>query len=187
MAICVMAAVVIAEPAVANGDVVSIQGDAKASAWWLRTSFHPSGKDVMGLPISQIRSDWCAANELTLELFPQDARSDPNFPLDRLMNELGLSFAISGRFDGVRDLAAIIGVFQTCSGSQGTFLLTGQANPKRVVAVETIAKQAQFSALQAEGQDGVNVWECFACDGIARYRWRASQGRFTLQPTVHFQ
>src|SRR5215468_6307075 len=43
-----------------------------AEAWWLRTRYHPFGKEVRGIPLAKVHSTWCKANEFRKDLFPKE-------------------------------------------------------------------------------------------------------------------
>src|SRR5437763_15116071 len=84
-------------------------------AWWLRTEYHPFGKEVRGIPVATIRADWCKANEFRKELFPKKlaASFEDKSP-----------FAADGFFDGSKTRQTVlVGAYETCAGKRGVFLL----------------------------------------------------------------
>jgi len=95
---------------------VRIAPEPKSYAWWLRAEFHPFETEVRGIPITKIRRTWCKATEFRNDLFLPEAAP-------YLQHSGGLSFSV-GSVDGSKaKQTALIGVYETCAGARGSFLL----------------------------------------------------------------
>ncbi len=147
-------------------------------AWWLRLEYHPFGTDVRGIPVARIRTGWCKANELRRELFPlEEAKS---------FEGSGLSFAVDGFFDGSKTKqTALVGVYETCKGEHGVFLLVlarPQGKPPAIKFVQEIPGEREFAMVYAEDASTIAVQHCMECDHFSKYRWNKARRRFVLLP-----
>src|SRR5947209_2984407 len=86
---------ILASPALAQQPFAAVKPGK--DSWWLRTSFNPMHTEVRGIPVAQIRPNWCKATEFTRVLMPKKEMDEEGS--DRLMDEVGLSFAVTGNFD----------------------------------------------------------------------------------------
>lgn len=145
-------------------------------AWWLRTSFTPAHTEVRGIPVAQIRKNWCKATEYTAERMPQkEMREEAS---DKIMKEAGLSFAVTGSFDRSKTKqTALVGVYQECGGKKGSFLLVIDEGTSKVRFVEATPGEHQFLAVGASKTDIVTA-TCLECDGGGVLRWNAKRKAF---------
>lgn len=149
-------------------------GDA---AWWLRTSFNPTGTEVRGIPVGKIKSDWCKATEFTRALMPKKEMEAEES--GKVMDEAKLSFSLQGKFDQSKtEQIALTGVYQTCAGVKGSFLLIIDADTKKVRFVDATPNEEQFAILQLSRKGGIAMWTCMECDGYSILRWNAKKKAF---------
>ena len=100
---------------------VTIEGDLKTAAWWGLADFHPFETEVRGIPVNQIRKNWCKATEFRKDLIPKEILFEEG--VDE-MEASKLSFALEGHFDGSANTqTALVGVYQECSGQKGRFIM----------------------------------------------------------------
>jgi hypothetical protein len=148
-------------------------------AWWLRTEFHPFERQVRGIPISQIRSAWCKATEFRKDLFPADFASD-------IDGSAGLSFSVDGPFDGSKiKQTALLGVYETCAGETGTFLLVlawSQTGRPAIRFIHEMPAQHQFAILGPVRDSTISVFHCMSCDHVTQFKWDKSKARFVRLP-----
>lgn len=172
-----------------QGLLVTLNPDADGIAWSEHTEFQPRGMSIRGIPVRQLRSDWCKASEFTLQAFPDSARRHGRYGLDQLMSTLGATFSTSGTFGTGKRLDVLLGVFETCQGQRANFLLVldpERAGQDGIVQLEEISKRATFVYLQTD-RTGESFWtvSCFACDDPGtRYRWDPRRGRFVADPHI---
>jgi hypothetical protein len=147
-------------------------------AWWLRTEYHPFGTDVRGIPVAKIRHGWCRANEFRKDLFPPDEAA--SFEGSRP------GFAVDGFFDGSKTRqTALVGVYETCKGRRGAFLLVmalPEGKPPVVKFVQEIPGEREFAMVYAEDASTVAMYHCMECDQVSKYRWNKARKRFVLLP-----
>lgn len=145
-------------------------------AWWLRTSFTPLHTEIRDIPIAQIRKGWCKATEYTFDLMPQKEMREGES--EKAMKEAGLTFAVTGSFDrsNTRQLT-LVGVYQTCAGQTGSFLLVMDEESKKVRFIDGRPSEHQFAAVSANKNDIV-VTYCLECDSGAVLRWNAKKKAF---------
>jgi hypothetical protein len=146
-----------------------------AEAWWLRASFNPLHTEVRGIPVAQIRRNWCKASEYTRELIPNalllEGGSDT-------MKEAGLAFSLEGNFDSSKvKQVALVGVYQTCAGQKGSFLLVIDEGTSKVRFLDTSPGKTQFAVLAADKNDIV-LLHCMECDIGGTLRWSAKKKAF---------
>ena len=95
---------------------VTVEGDLKSAAWWVLADFHPFTTEVRGIPVNQIRKNWCKATEFRKDLFPRQLLFDGNVDL---MEADKMSFAVEGHFDGsAASEVALVGLPGMC-GQEG--------------------------------------------------------------------
>jgi hypothetical protein len=142
-------------------------------AWWLRTEFRPFGTEVRGIPVGQIRSTWCKATEFRRELFPKELDADI----------ADASFTVDGNFDrsGMAQ-SALVGVYETCAGERGSFLLV-LASPSNATPVVRFVHEwpgdRQFTVISRRRDNSIEVSHCMDCDDLSTLKWSRSQRRFT--------
>jgi hypothetical protein len=154
---------------------VTVKPEPKMEAWWLRAEFHPMDAQVRGIPVAQIRRNWCKATEYTRDLIPKELLEESG---SDTMKETGLSFSVTGNFDRSKTRqVALVGVYQTCGGLKGSFLLVIDEDTKKVRFVNASASKTQFAVLAADKNDIVILY-CMECDVGGRLRWNAKQKKF---------
>jgi hypothetical protein len=155
-------------------EFVKIAPEPKSSVWWLRSEFHPFETDVRKIPVSAIRKSWCKATEFRKGLFPAEAVSDLEHGGD-------LAFSIDGSFDGSKTRqTALIGVYETCTGERGSFLLVLALPPNKQPKIMFVREMPheQFGMLMVLPDSTIQVFHCMECDSATQFRWSKSRRRF---------
>ncbi|HEY3679467.1 MAG TPA: hypothetical protein VGL45_12185 [Bradyrhizobium sp.] len=147
-------------------------------AWWLRTEYHPFGTDVRGIPVAKVHAGWCKANEFRKDLFPP-AEAASFEGSDR-------PFAVDGFFDGSKiRQTALVGVYETCKGQRGAFLLVlawHDGKPAAVKFVQEIPGEREFATVGIVDASTLVVHHCMECDHFSKFRWNKARRRFVLLP-----
>jgi hypothetical protein len=100
---------------------------------------------------------------------------------ERIMDEAGLSFAVEGNFDRSKTKQlAVVGVYETCGGEKGTFLLVIDKDTSRIRFVDGSPSNAQFAVLATQKSDIVMLF-CMECDNSATLRWNAKKKVFVWE------
>jgi hypothetical protein len=175
-----LAFLVVLAPAIGRAQqnaFLTISPQPEGYAWWLRTEYHPFGTEVRGIPVSRIRANWCKANEFREDLFPSDlAQSFTGHD----------AFAIDGHFDGSRIMqTALVGVYETCKGKRGAFLLVlalPQGKPPAIRLTVEIPGEHEFARLFGVDDSTIGVLHCMECDHISKFKWNKAKRRFVLLP-----
>jgi hypothetical protein len=145
-------------------------------AWWLRASFNPMHTEVRGIPVKRIRPNWCKATEYTRELMPKKEMEEEGS--GKLMDEVGLSFSVTGNYDRSKSKQiALVGVYETCAGQKGRFLLVIDEGTKKVRFLDATPSKTQFAVLSPDKRDIVVLY-CMECDNGAILRWNAKKKAF---------
>lgn len=159
-------------------EFVKIAPEPKSYAWWLRAEFHPFGTEIRGIPVAKIRRTWCKATEFRNDLFPPEAMHD-------LTHTDGLAFSVDGSFDGskVRQ-TALMGVYESCKGQKGSFLLVLSDPPGGPSMVRFVHEMPDepFGMLTALPDSTIQVFFCLECDLTAKFKWDKTRGRFRQLP-----
>lgn len=171
-------------PARGEGPFLTIQGDLKSIAWWVLADFHPFTTEVRGIPVSQIRKNWCKATEFRKDLIPRELLFEGGADG---MEASKLSFAIEGHFDGSsRKQIALVGVYQECAGQKGSFILILDqpiAHEKaKIRFVSAVPTDRQFGALEQGKDNAIIAWSCMDCDGYSVLRWDPKKHKFDWLP-----
>ena len=149
-----------------------------SEAWWLRTRYHPFGKEVRGIPATKIRGNWCKANEFRKELFPKKLAAD--------FEGRNSPFASDGSFDGSRTpQTALVGAYETCAGKRGVFLLIVNrpaGKPPAVIFVEEIPGEREFAAVETFKDGAIVMLHCLECDNATQFRWSKAGKQFVRLP-----
>lgn len=157
---------------------VTFISNNKMEAWWLRASFNPMHTQVRGIPVAKIKDGWCKATEFTRDLMPTKEMAEEGS--DKLIDELKLSFLLEGTFDRSKTRqVATVGVYETCAGQKGTFLLVIDKDTSRVRFVDATPSKTQFAILAPDRKDVVVLY-CLECDDSAKLRWNAKKKVFAL-------
>jgi hypothetical protein len=169
----------------AQQSFVTVAPEPKHYDWWLRAEFHPFHKEVRGIPVGKIHKGWCKATEFTKDLFPSEVIFEGGRDV---MADSRLSFAVEGSFDGskVRQ-TAIVGVYESCAGGKGNFLLIldqSRSGPQAIRFIQAGESTPSFVALAVLPDASILVVNCMGCDeAAARLQWDKSKRRFVwLQP-----
>jgi hypothetical protein len=143
----------------------------------LGADFHPFGQTVRGIPIKEISQNWCKANEFTDELFPNELANVSPAADVAAIKKAGGSFSLAENFDGVNQLTALVGVYETCEKKVGTFLmlLNSKANGKSGIAFLKQYDKAFFAFLMPRPNNRILFADCFGCDGGLIYTWTGSE------------
>jgi hypothetical protein len=164
---------------------VTINGDPTTTAWWLLAEFQPFTTEVRGIPVNQIRKNWCRATEFRRDLIPEDLLVEKGVDL---MAQANLSFALEGHLDGSAvNQVALVGVYQECAGKKGTFtlVLDQLADGKRKVRfVSASPTDHQFSALGKGEGNTIVAWNCMDCDIRAVLKWDRKKRKFDWVPDL---
>jgi hypothetical protein len=164
-----------------QSNFVNTAPEPSSYAWWLRTEFHPFEERVQGIPIGQIRKTWCKATEFRKDLFPSDLASD-------LDQNGGLSFSVDGFFDGSKTKqTALLGVYESCTGERGTFLLVlawPRSGQPTIRFIHEIPGEHQFAVLGPVRNSTISVFHCMECDHLTQFKWDKSKGRFVMLPPL---
>ena len=89
------------------------------------------------------------------------------------MKEYGLSFSVTGNFDRSKTRqVALVGVYQTCDGQKGSFLLVIDEDTRRIRFVDTTPSKTQFAVLAPDKNDIVILYR-MECDNGGTLRWNA--------------
>src|SRR5258708_846352 len=75
---------------------------------------------ISGVPIRNVAEDWCRANQFKKELFPSGLLDES---LEDSLDGTGTSFAVSLSPGNSPPLEASLGIYETCQGKRGTFLI----------------------------------------------------------------
>jgi hypothetical protein len=145
-------------------------------AWWLGAEYHPFGQTVRGIPIKDIKSNWCKANEFTNELFPKELTDGlPGADVETIEKDGG-TFSVVRKFGGANKQTALVGVYETCDRKVGTFLMLLKANRngKSRIAYLKEYDEAFFSYLMPRPKDRILFADCYGCDGASVYTWTGS-------------
>jgi hypothetical protein len=144
--------------------------------WWMRAQFHPTETKVRGIPVQAIRKTWCKASEFRRELFPPELQDDLK----------SRTFAIDGFFDGSKSrLTALVGVYETCEGYGGTFvLILGRPRqdplkqpPPTVRFISEKSTGYPFAVIKAGPDSSIVLDDCRFCD-LDSLKWDRSRRRF---------
>lgn len=156
-----------------SNSFVTIAPQPSYYAWWLRAQFRPFEVQVRGIPIAEISATWCKATEFRKDLFPPEAAAD--------IEPGHGSFSIDGHFDGSKlRQTALIGVYETCSGQRGSFLLV-LAHPQSKLPEIRFRHEfpgAEFGVLMVLPDATIQVFHCMECDNFTGFRWDKSMKRF---------
>lgn len=172
--------------------LIELNPEPDGHAWWLRTDFQPRGKSIRGIAVKAFQPQWCAANEITLEAFPESVRTGGQWSLNKMVSELGARFAMSGTFGSGEQLEVFLGAFNSCDGQRGIFLSVlapgrGRGND-RIVQVEVLGSVPGFLYIEPDQDGGTfSIVSCFACDDLGQiYRWDANADKFIKrEPYIH--
>jgi hypothetical protein len=151
-----------------QNNFLSVAPEPQVYAWWLRTEFHPFDVEVRGISIGKIRATWCKATEFRKDLFPSNLQSE-------LDQSRGLSFAVDGFFNGSKTKqTALVGVYESCAGEKGTFLLvldSPRSGPPTIRFIQEMPADHQFAMLRALPDSTILVFHCMlyglrSCDSV---------------------
>lgn len=154
-------------------------------AWWAQDStIRPMGKHVSGVPLKQLNEkvgdgSWCYAAAFEPRSFVSASRR-VQAEIDTTMREARTPlFTASGPFTGGVQLNAVVGSYEGCDGTIGTFILiTDKAGPQpNVVYVEAFSKWQGLAWIAYEA-DGLTLSSCFECGHLQRLYYDKTRKRF---------
>ena len=155
---------------------VTVPPGSKMEAWWLRAQFHPMHTEVRGIPVGKIRPDWCKATEYKRELFPKELLIENGTDLMAYSHQ---SFALTGHFDRSKSRqVALVGVYQTCGGEKGSFLLIIDADTRKVRFVDAIPSKTQYAVLSLASRNTIALFHCMECHDSGLLRWNPKKKTF---------
>jgi hypothetical protein len=159
-------------------DFVSVDALFKEThPWWMRARFHPFETQVRGIQVQAIRKTWCRASEFRRELFPPELQDDLR----------SRTFAIDGFFDGSKSrLTALVGVYETCEGYGGTFVLIlglsrQDALKHGAPTVRFVSERPTaypFAVIKTLPDSSIVLDDCRFCDDGNSLKWDRSRRRF---------
>lgn len=159
-------------------------------AWWLRSTFNATGREVRGIPVARLGPGWCNANVFSLDAFPPEVRSGDR-GLDAMLAADAGAFSMRGTY-GERPLEIMLGVYRTCAGAAGDFLLVLDATrsarePQRIVQLEVLSTRPAFLYLMPTSTpEAIRIVSCFQCDHMGEWRWDPARARFSAVPDPEF-
>src|SRR5262245_24148543 len=155
---------------------VTVPPGPKLEAWWLRAQFNPTHTEVRGIPVAKIRANWCKATEYRRELFPKELLVEKGVDLMAYSHQ---SFALTGSFDGSKTKqVALVGVYQTCGGEKGSFLLIIDESTHKIRFVDAEARKTQYAALARAPRNAIGLFYCMECDDSGLLRWNPKKQAF---------
>lgn len=158
---------------------VSIKAEPNGFAWWIGSKSFPFGTTIRGLHVTKINPQWCRASEFSSDIFPDEQYFRRR---SKEMAEERVTYSLSGKFDGIRDLTALVGVYESCVGSRGTFLIlleNTSAKEVRPIFVNEYRKPAQWAGLHvSEKKNEISVWGCLGCDDVSTLEWNPKTNTF---------
>ena len=156
--------------------LVTVPPGSKPEAWWLRAQFHPMHTEVRGIPVAKIRRNWCKATEYKRELFPKNLLVENGTDMMALSHQ---AFSLTGNFDRSKTRqVALVGVYQTCGGEKGSFLLIIDEDTRKVRFVDATASKTQYAALVLAPGNTIALFNCMECDNAGLLRWNAKRKAF---------
>ena len=118
------------------------------------------------------------ANEFRKELVPPDEAKS--------FEGSQLSFAVDGFFDGSRTKqTALVGVYETCKGKRGTFLLVlalPEGKPPAVRFIREVPGEHEFAMVMIADSSTIAMFHCMECDHISKFKWSKTKKTFVLLP-----
>ena len=166
---------------------VTIEGDRKDTGWWDLADFHPFTTYVRGIPVNQIRKNWCKATEFSKELIPKQLLLVDG---QDQMDANRVFFAVEGNLDGsATKQVALVGVYQECAGEKGSFVLILDqpisTKKARVRFVHSWKTDRQFAVLEKSKGNLITLWTCMACDEQrSDLQWDRKKRKFGWLPGV---
>jgi hypothetical protein len=104
---------------------------------------------------------------------------------EKMMKQYGMSFSTVGNFDRSKtQQAALVGVYQTCAGQKGSFLLVLDEGSKKIRFVDASPSKTQFAILTGDKKDIVIMY-CLECDVGGVLRWNAKKKAFGWVKSGH--
>jgi hypothetical protein len=155
---------------------VTVPPGSKFEAWWLRAHFNPMHTEVRGIPVAKIRPGWCKATEYRRELFPTELLVENGTDVMAYSHQ---SFALTGNFDRSKTRqVALVGVYQTCGGGKGSFLLIIDEATRKVRFVDAMASKTQYAALSLAPRNTIALFHCMECHDSGLLRWDPKKKSF---------
>lgn len=172
-----------APPALVAPPLVVVEPGPDYLAWWRRAQVQPSGTRVRGLPIERLQPEWCAADELSRDRFPEGIFTKGG--RDQLdAGEYGFTLEGPSVATG-RRLIVLVGVSMRCNGELGHFLLVLDPTPRGLklrYLQERPWEGSALTVLQPISEDAFRWLACLGCrDGLG-IRWDPEQRRFRSRP-----
>lgn len=158
--------------------------------WYFKTTYHPKGKAVFGIPISKLDPTWCEAELLEPGKFPPTVAKqleavfvDEEPPV--IFHASRMAFTTPQFAAGpYQHLVASSGVYQECSsGKTGIFLIAvnraNEAQPELVF--NKSYPDAPIAVLRVFPKGMLEVNWCYSCDDGTSFGWK--DGKFQALPS----
>lgn len=160
---------------------VTVRPEPESYAWWLRADFNALHTEVRGIPVKELRKNWCKATEFARELFPPGLLVENGTDVLAASN---LAFSLEGSFDGsgVKQ-TALVGVYETCGGEKGSFFLIIDSGTRKARFLSAYACTQCFSVLASAGPSQIQIFHCMECDNVSTVRWDRARKRFRFVET----
>jgi hypothetical protein len=152
---------------------------ADGGAWFNNLEFSPFGQSIRGIPIKEIDPNWCNANVFKKELFPHEVYKGSGGLDEILKGDFG--FSATSKFDGVNQMTALVGVYETCDKQHsGNFLLVLDDNKNHQNKIIFLVQFGgdEFAFLENSHRNGFSLWTCWGCDNSRNYQWNKSTKEF---------
>jgi hypothetical protein len=177
--------VIVASGGYGQQNFVVVAPEPQRHAWWLRAEFYPFHTEIRGIPVAEIDRNWCRATEFTEDLVSPRLFTDDGLPT---MAEAGFAFAVEGYFDDSQvKQTALVGVYETCAGEKGDFMLILDQGSNGLPTVRYLLAQPNrqpFSMLQALPDGSLAFAMCMDCDAGGTIKWNKAKGRFVFRLLV---
>lgn len=164
--------------------------NAENSSWWLKEiNAVPKGNTVFGVTVDDINNYnrfngiggmWCFANILSRKSFTSPDKSI-RLEIDETMwDEVLPGFQASGVFTGQGKQDAVVGIFEDCSGTQGSFILIAdRSQPKKIVYLEFTEGSTGFVWLKkSKNGNSLILGTCLYCGDWSELSYDVKRKRF---------
>lgn len=171
--------------------VIPLESDGSV-AWWLNTSvIRPMDTAVSGVSIDRLNAKrglsapnkWCFASALNRSAFTSPDRATQTEIDTYMANRQVANFAVSGPLTGGETLDAVVGNYESCDGSVGTFILiTDRAPTPNIVHLDEWENWKGLIWPQQENEALV-VGSCFDCGHAESLFYDPRRSRFYWENT----
>jgi hypothetical protein len=163
--------------------LVIVQPKPSQYAWWLRVKFNPSGKELRGLPVSEIDPSWCKINEIEARHFPNSEEVQSS---NSGLRSRDATFAVENLVLSGKQAIAVLAVYARCDGQTGTAVIVlarSAQGPLSTLATVPLDTPAKWATIQRETDRQVKIWWCFECDDSTSLQWDDKTKSFQALPS----